>query len=173
MRAQALVQHICQVLCASLNRQCIKGVFAFGPKSSTRRWEKNAECAIEDDDDDVVEQDQGPQGQGREGGQQGDSDTSSFPDWAKLNAKDRKLSMQFLCGTPLAFLVIIRLTMEPLRTYMEDLLTMAGDKWHQRQQASVASDINNGRAPSRKFRLSELAAGSLDNAFFQQVATAL
>lgn len=106
----------------------------------------------------------------------GDSSNASVPDLGKAaeianapaqHAKYRRSGSLFCQSNSLASIMLIRFLLEPLRTYMSELLTMSGEEWELRQQARLVESLERGVCDvrSRKYRMCEIAKGSLNWGF--------
>ena len=100
------------------------------------------------------------------------SDESPAAAMARINAANRRAAARWLSQSPLADLVLIRLTMEPLRQLLTEQLKVAGDVWEVGQQCRAAQAMAEGRTgvSIRDFRLVLVAKGHFDAKLKGQVA---
>ena len=89
--------------------------------------------------------------------------------WAQQNARHRRQSIEFLRLRPFAHMILMRWLMEPLRQYLSKQFDRASDKWERKQLSAVAKAVRDGRAPSRQYRITEVASGEDDKLFMRQV----
>ena len=80
-------------------------------------------------------------------------------EWAALNAKNREHALRFLTDKPMAWLVVLRLLMEPLRQLLCMQFSRAGDKRAFAKKAAAAAAALAGNAPDLSIRLGEVASG--------------
>eukprot|EP00930_Biecheleria_cincta_P095370 TRINITY_DN87333_c0_g1_i1.p1 TRINITY_DN87333_c0_g1~~TRINITY_DN87333_c0_g1_i1.p1 ORF type:complete len:1612 (-),score=257.34 TRINITY_DN87333_c0_g1_i1:89-4207(-) len=101
-----------------------------------------------------------------------DAKSDKDQNWAKQNSADRSAGFSFIRNSPLAWLVLMRVLMEPLRQFLDRQFHRASSAWEQSQQARAASAAMRGEPVRRAYRLSEIAAGRDNEHFFEQVKTA-
>jgi hypothetical protein len=89
------------------------------------------------------------------------------------NSKHRNAAKSWWASAPLANLMIIRLVMEPLRSLMETLLTVAGSSWEEGQLHQAASDLVRGRPVTRQYRVALAATGQVERACLQKASLLL
>lgn len=99
----------------------------------------------------------------------GTSQQGGTADWARQNATDRRIALGFLRLKPLGHLILLRMLMEPLRQLLSAQFEQASDKWEAKQRAQAAKALNEGKAASRKYRVVELAEGTLGQTFYEQL----
>lgn len=84
------------------------------------------------------------------------------PAWAAINTTNRRLALAWLTSTPLAELILQRLTMEPLRQLMTFQFRIASDAWEVEQRASLAKAMSRDGGATfadRDYRLCIAAEG--------------
>ena len=97
---------------------------------------------------------------------------STDDSWAAINAKDRKLTLQWLEQGPLACMMLMRQAMEPLRVLFHSQFAKAGVEWELHQRAEAARALARGGSDlvAREFRVLVAAEGKLENKLFEQLA---
>ena len=102
--------------------------------------------------------------QGGGGGEApGDSTT-----WAAIHAEDRKFGLKFCISRPLSKMVMMRITLEPLRMYLCQLFRLASTDYGKREEAKLAAALLRGHPPAaRRYPVTEYASGNIDNIFFK------
>lgn len=91
---------------------------------------------------------------------------SKDQDWAKKNAKNRSLALEWVLAGPLKEIVICRLVMEPNMKYLRKQLWMGSHAWESKQ---VAKSLQPGQVGHvrRDFRLLVAARGEMELEFFE------
>ena len=94
-------------------------------------------------------------------------------DWAAVNAKYRKLGVQFWTSGQgcLGKLMLQRMLLEPLRAYLAAQFDAAGAPYERRENAKLADALQRGElgAQARRYPICEAASGRTDCAFHAQV----
>ena len=105
----------------------------------------------------------------REAGREPTGDAMGTAELAALNAKNREAALRFLSDNPMAWLVVLRLLMEPLRQLLCMQFSRAGDAKAFAKKAAAAAAAMAGNEPDLTTRLGEVASGVDDRKFFEQV----
>jgi hypothetical protein len=83
---------------------------------------------------------------------------TGFDDWARENAKHRRIAGEFWGTSPLKDLVLARNTMQPLRTLMLRKQDLASEAWENDQQRNLAGALlGNGEPAERQYRICVVA----------------
>lgn len=95
-------------------------------------------------------------GQGRQG-----ADCAGEKSWEQQHARFRRRGLHFILRqAPLTMLMILRIVLEPLRWYLEQLLKLGGNAWETSQRAAAIASPTRG---ARRFRVTVAARGELED----------
>jgi len=89
--------------------------------------------------------------------------------WAKQNAKDRRMALDFLRKGTLGHLVLMRVIMEPMRQFLNAQFELASEDWAVRQRCMAAKACNEGRPVEPKYRIVEMLQGPISARFSTQL----
>lgn len=112
---------------------------------------------------------------GEEGGSIALADTdprAAEPNWAEVNAKHRRLGVEWVSSDPMALLIAQRQVMEPLRQLMARQFLLAGEAWEKEQRAKIAEKAQANipaKCTDREYRLAIAGTGANEAHFFQQL----
>lgn len=87
---------------------------------------------------------------------------------AEENDRRRRKAGEWLKSRPLASMLVVRLTLEPLRDYLSHQLVLASRAWEENQQVREARALladDGAEAPLREFKLIVLAKGMLGQTY--------
>ncbi|CAK0822181.1 unnamed protein product, partial [Prorocentrum cordatum] len=96
----------------------------------------------------------------------------SEPSFAEKNAKDRKLTLEWLSRDPLPDLMLLRCALNPIVRMLHDQLDMASLRWELSQRAAVARSHQMGRLPglgARDYRIVTACELILEENFFKEL----
>ena len=113
------------------------------------------------------------QASGGGGAANDDEENEEKATFAEQNSKDRSAAWKFMCNQPLGWMVLTRLLMEPLRHHLARQFLIASDAWDRKQQAIAARAAMSGIPVARAFRVTEVASGRMQAAFFKRVYSLL
>ena len=83
-----------------------------------------------------------------------------------MNAKDRKAGLAFCKSRPLGKLILMRIVLEPLRNYLSEQFRLASADFDKKEEAKLAAaKLRGSPAPNRRYRVTEIADGSIDERF--------
>ena len=95
-----------------------------------------------------------------------DDTSPSAESWAVESTKHRKLRLKLVCNSPLAQLVMIRTTMEPLRAYLLGQFQIASDDWLVKARCDGAKSAAGGAgAAPMKYLIVETINGTVPDIF--------
>ena len=97
-------------------------------------------------------------------------DPAAAPDWQALNAKFRQQGFFFIRQQPLAAVLLLRLCIEPFRSFFASHILLTSEEWEVRQRVADAGYLRGGPGSrSREYRAVVAAEGKLEISFFGSV----
>lgn len=109
------------------------------------------------------------------GPQQNAGGNGQEKDWAAINATHRRIGAEWLQSGALPSLMMMRISMEPLRRLMVKQFKVAGAEWELRQEGKLLDALAAGQSTdfqTRDYRLSLAASGWDEEEFFQKLMQA-
>lgn len=92
--------------------------------------------------------------------------------WAAVNAKHRRMALEWLRTRPLPMLILQRTAMEPMRQLLAEQFRVAGADWEDEQRGRLAEALASDKPVTfgdRDYRLGLAAEGKDEDRFFQQL----
>eukprot|EP00971_Amphidinium_carterae_P340587 6479023-Amphidinium_carterae.2 len=98
-----------------------------------------------------------------------ESVTNTSVDLAKINAKDREHTFKWLQGDPLAELMLVAITLEPLQHLLNQHFAHASEEFELQQRADMAKAMLKGERGARVYRIQVASKGTLEKQFLEKV----